>query len=48
MAELDPRMLRDIGAPDWMEAEAHALRAARRDEREQLRLEGAAINTRFW
>lgn len=48
MAELDPRMLRDIGAPDWLEGEARALREACHDEREQLRLDGASINTRYW
>jgi hypothetical protein len=48
MAELDPRMLRDIGAPDWLEAEAHALREACSAEREHLRVSGAAIDTRYW
>jgi hypothetical protein len=48
MAELDPRTLRDIGAPDWLEAEAHALREACNAEREQLRVGGATIDTRYW
>jgi hypothetical protein len=48
IAELDPRMLRDIGAPDWLEGEARALRDACRDEREQLRMGGAVIDTRYW
>ena len=48
LAELDPRVLSDIGAPDWMEAEAGARRAACNYEREQLRIGGAAIDTRYW
>ena len=47
LAELDPRVLSDIGAPDWLEAEAYALRDAHRAERDQLRLSGAAIDTRY-
>ena len=48
MAELDPRTLRDIGAPDWLQGEARALRDACNDEREQLRVGGAVIDTRYW
>ena len=48
LAELDPRMLRDIGAPPSMEGEANAWRDACRAEREHLRLGGGTIDTRFW
>jgi hypothetical protein len=47
-AELDPRMLRDIGAPEWLQAEAAALRQARRDQRERLRMGVVNGDGRFW
>lgn len=37
--ELDPRVLHDIGAPDWLRNQADVQRDARRFERELMRME---------
>lgn len=37
--DLSEALLRDMGAPDWLQAQANAQREARRFERELLRLE---------
>ena len=48
LAELDPRVLRDIGAPAWLEAEARGRRDARTEQRESLRMGAAAVGARDW
>ena len=48
LAELDPRVLKDIGAPAWLEAEAEGRRHACLAERALLRIGGSGIDTRFW
>jgi hypothetical protein len=38
-ADLSDALLRDMGAPDWLQAEAHARREAQRFERQLMRIE---------
>ena len=48
LAELDPRVLKDIGVPEWLEAEAEERRSACLAERDLLRIGGSGIDRRFW
>ena len=46
--DLSDALLRDMGAPDWLQAQAHAQREARRFERQLLRIEPRGAHGRFY
>jgi hypothetical protein len=45
--ELSEATLRDMGAPDWLQARAESVRAVRRFERELLRVEPRPSGLRY-
>lgn len=47
-AELNETTLRDMGAPEWLQAQAHARREARRFERQLMRVEARGGDGRYY
>ena len=47
-ADLNDALLRDMGAPDWLQAQAHARRVAQRFERQLLGIEPRGGDRRYY
>ena len=47
-ADLSDALLRDMGAPDWLQAQAHARRVAQRFERQMMGMEPRGDDRRYY